>query len=231
MDNRLKLIASLAKGYKKIIDVGTDHGYLPVYLIKNKFVESAIVSDISKDSLDKAVRLIKENSLNNKIEYRVGNGLDIINSNDKINLIIIAGMGGKLISEIIDFKKNFICENKIDLILQPMQNYDALREYLIKNDFLIKSYLVKEDKIYQVIKVSGFGKNEKYTKEEIYFGKLDDYKYDEIQYSLIKDLVVKEKEKMFNIISKVDSSNAFDKDFIIKNKKEKLEGIEKYLEI
>ena len=100
------------------MDIGTDHGYLPVYLIENKKVQSAIVSDVSLESLNKANRLIHSLGLSDKIESREGGGFSILHDEDEIDVAIIAGMGGNLIASILEDADSLIRQKNIRLILQ-----------------------------------------------------------------------------------------------------------------
>lgn len=231
MDNRLNYIAELSKGYKRIIDIGTDHGYLPVFLVENGSADFAIVSDISKASLKKAEDLIKKKNLSGKMESRVGNGLDVLKDQDNIELVIVAGMGGNLISEIINEKKEYIKKNGIALILQPMQNAEVLRKYLIDNDFSFKSHLVEDEKIYQIIEVN-FKNNEAvdYSNLDLELGKKSDYKNKEDELKLYEKMVSFKIKQIEKIIINVKKSSTKDKDDIIKSNEEQLFLLNKYLE-
>ncbi len=107
MDHRLLAIAEEIGKSKKVLDVGTDHGYLAVYLIEKNLADFAIVSDISKGSLQKATTLIAEKKLGNRIESRLGSGLEVLRQEDMVDHVVIAGMGGNLIASIVLQKKRF----------------------------------------------------------------------------------------------------------------------------
>lgn len=204
MDNRLKKIAEIIGYRNRIIDVGTDHGYLPVYLVEEGYVEGAIVSDISKGSLKKAENLLKGKHLENKIQARLGSGLDVITEKDAIDLAIIAGMGGNLIAKIIEERKCLIIETGIDLVLQPMQNPEVLRRYLLEAGYCIDGeFLVKEDeRIYQII-TAKFGFCEQhYDFWDFYFGRASSYHSDE-QKHLYRFLLKKKQEEIKSILLKL----------------------------
>lgn len=148
---RLLEIASCVTEKGTLLDMGTDHGYLPVFLIQSTVIEHAIASDVSLFSLKKAESLIVKCNLESKIETRLGNGLEVINPGE-CQTIIMAGMGGHLIHDIILDNLEKINQTK-QLILQPMNNVSLVRKTLEKSGRLIvKEKLVKEGKrFYQII--------------------------------------------------------------------------------
>ena len=144
-------IVSLVPHNSIVGDVGTDHGYIPAYLISNNISKYIIATDISQGSLNKAINYVKELQFEKRIETRLGNGLEIFKPFE-IDTVIIAGMGGLLIQEILE--QNIEMTNSItNFILQPMIAGKELREYLINNKFkIVKETLAKEDnKFYEII--------------------------------------------------------------------------------
>ena len=95
---RLSAVASLVKGGGIIADIGTDHGYLPVFLVQNGIVPGAIAADIGKMPLENARKTVVEYGLTDKIQLRLSDGLKEFVSTDASE-IIFAGMGGTLIAE------------------------------------------------------------------------------------------------------------------------------------
>lgn len=156
LTNRLQAIANLVKRNSIVADIGTDHGLLPNYLVDNEISKKIICTDISKASLQKSIDLTLDRKNNEKIEARVGNGLEPITKGE-VTTYIIAGMGGILIAEIISKGIDKIGDS--ELILQPMQAPEKLRKYLVENNFtIIDEVLSKEDKrIYEII-VAKLGK-------------------------------------------------------------------------
>ena len=100
IDDRLKDIASLIDNCDTIADVGTDHGYLPIYLIQTGVCKKAIASDVAKGPLSKAVENIDKYQLNESIKTILCSGLEKIPSN--VDTIIMAGMGANLIIDLIN---------------------------------------------------------------------------------------------------------------------------------
>lgn len=175
LSERLLAIANLVPKNSIVADIGTDHGYIPAYLIENKISKKVIGTDISKGSLDKIIEYVKELGSETKIDTRLGDGLDVIKPLE-IDTLIISGMGGLLIRDILEKHKK-TADTIIDFILQPMVASKELRQYLIENNFeIIKEELVKEDnKYYEIIHAK---KGKSFLEKEIYY---------EISPILIKD--------------------------------------------
>ena len=135
ISNRLKTIAKMVDEGSKVADIGTDHGLIPNFLVNENISDFVICSDISEDSLNKSISLVKDMHNEEKVFPRVGNGLEVL-SESEVDTVIIAGMGGQLISDIL--KKDIeLVKNFKKLILQPMQGQHLLRKYLYKNNFKI----------------------------------------------------------------------------------------------
>ncbi len=159
---RLLEISKLVKENAIVADIGTDHGYIPVYLIENKVAKKVIGSDVSKGSLNKIISYVKSRKLEEFIDTRLGNGLEVIKPFE-IDTVIIAGMGGILITEILEKDRN-ITNSINNFILQPMVGAKELREYLLDNGFtIITTKLLKEDGRYYEIINAKIGKEKKWT--------------------------------------------------------------------
>lgn len=117
-------------------DIGTDHAYVAIELIKRGRAKKVIAADIKKGPLDIAIANIKKNNLEESIESRLGSGLSVLKKGEADN-IIIAGMGGELICEIIKNDMETAKESK--LILQPMNEQYELRKFLHNNGFMIEN--------------------------------------------------------------------------------------------
>ncbi|WDV44511.1 class I SAM-dependent methyltransferase [Clostridiaceae bacterium M8S5] len=150
---RLSSIIHLVENCGSVADIGTDHGYVPVYLIENKICKRAIASDVNIGPLNIAKDYIQSRKLSNKIETRLGNGLKVLNSNEA-DIAIIAGMGGLLIADILDESKE-VARSIPFFILQPMTASDKLRKYLYNNGYeIVKEKLSKEnERIYETMLV------------------------------------------------------------------------------
>ena len=141
---RLQTIASLITAKKTAADVGTDHGYLPVYLVVEKRIQKVIATDVNQDPLDKARKLIQSYGLEEKIITRLGDGLRMLEPYEAES-IIIAGMGGVLISDML-FASPEVAHSARELILQPMQAEPYLRRYLIHHGYFISQDILVHEK-------------------------------------------------------------------------------------
>ena len=167
---RLLKIARLLPKSKSLADIGTDHAYIPVWALKNHITDFAVASDINKGPLERARENVLKSDLSEKVSLRIGPGLSTVTPGEA-ETIIIAGMGGILISDILAAAKDVVSEAKC-LILQPMTAIKELREYISQNSFtLTGEYLVREDeKIYTIIALVPGGKTT-YTEKELILGK------------------------------------------------------------
>ena len=151
ISKRLLCAASFANKGELIADVGTDHAYLPIYLIKKGKIDHAIAADINKGPLDKADENISKYGLRDQIDTVLSDGLRKISS-DSVDDIAVFGMGGELIVKILDEAPWVQTEGK-RLILQPMTHPEKVREYLASNGYRIIGEAISLDrgKIYQTI--------------------------------------------------------------------------------
>lgn len=167
---RLQKIADLVPKCDTVADIGTDHAYIPLYLIKEEKIKKAIASDIKKGPVMRAKENIKQYGADDAIEVRLGPGLETV-SPGEANVIVVAGMGGILISDILNASPEVVGKAGI-LILQPMTAVRELREYLCEKDFEIEGeYVVSEEnKMYNIIVCKPHGET-KYSMRELYLGR------------------------------------------------------------
>ncbi|HEY8890437.1 MAG TPA: class I SAM-dependent methyltransferase [Clostridium sp.] len=149
---RLKTIVSMIEKCDSVIDVGTDHGYVPIYLVKNYIIKKAIASDINRGPVEKAKNNIILNNASSQISCRLGSGLSTVKKGE-VQIAIIAGMGGNLIRDILEDDLEVVKELKY-IVLQPVQNAEVLREYLYNAgyDILDEEICIDDGKYYEVIK-------------------------------------------------------------------------------
>ena len=151
INDRLLTAIHFVRNGKRFADIGTDHAYLPIYLITQGIISTAIAADINKGPLEKADENIAKYGLNSQISTVLCDGLAKIDSNS-VDDIAIFGMGGELIVKIID-EANWLKDTDKRLILQPMTHTEKVREYLAKNGYKIIDETLSRDrgKIYQTI--------------------------------------------------------------------------------
>ncbi len=164
------MAAEEVRNGKKIADIGTDHAYLPAYLIENGISPYAIAADIGEGPLENARKVVSSSPvLREKIELRLSDGLKEI-APDEADDIIIAGMGGILISEILTAAPWVKDESK-RLILQPMSHAEDVRKYLCENGFeILKEKACTDGKHNYIIIVAEF-RNKSNDKNEAFYYK------------------------------------------------------------
>ena len=169
-DNRLlSAVPYLTRG-GRCIDVGTDHAYLPIYLVSEGIVNHAMACDINKGPLESAREHILAGGLEHQIDTFLTDGLQGLESFDADDIMIF-GMGGELIIKILD-EAPWVRNERIGLILQPMSRANLLRKYLVENGFaILGETLSQSGKIYQTIHARFCGKKDFYNEEELLLGR------------------------------------------------------------
>lgn len=173
LSKRLATVASYVPQGSRLADIGSDHAYLPAWLVLNDQIASGIAGEVVQGPFETAQKSVSRLGLSDKIQVRFGNGLEVVKPEDGITAISIAGMGGTLISEILAAgQDNNRLSGRERLILQPNVAEKTLRQWLQKNQYKIiaEEILVEEGKFYEVI-VAEKSRNEvNYTLKELTFG-------------------------------------------------------------
>lgn len=172
MNKRLELIASILPHGRGFADVGTDHGYLPVYMAQHGYSGKIIASDINEGPLSTAVASARQAGVEDRICFRRCDGLDGCGS-EELDTVVIAGMGGDTICGILD-RADWVMSRDILLILQPMTKAEVLRYWLTNNDFAIcGEWLIEENgEIYQILSAR-FGARTPLSDAELFTGKYE----------------------------------------------------------
>lgn len=200
INKRLKEVGELVEDNSSFLDIGCDHAFLDIYLAgdKTKKFKKIVASDNKEGPLEHARNNVKQHKLTDKIELRLGNGLDIYTSD--INTIVISGMGGRSIIGILKSHEEYL--KTIDTLILSPNNYQIdVREYLTKKGYYIdEEVLVKDGKyIYQVMRFKK-GKK-KYSKKEIFFGPILLTKKD-TNFRLLYDRELKTREIILQLLPK-----------------------------
>lgn len=154
LSQRLKQVASFVPEGARVLDVGSDHAYLPIYLIQQGRIQQAIAGEVVEGPYQSAVKNVAEQGLSAQIEVRLANGLAAFEPTDGVSAIVIAGMGGRLIADILENGRAKL--SSVDrLILQPNNREDDLRRWLSNHDFQIVAEDILEEagKIYEILVV------------------------------------------------------------------------------
>ena len=168
LSKRLKVVADYIDDNSKVIDIGCDHGLLSIYLVNNKKNIKVIASDINNNALSSARSNIKEYKLEDKIDIRLGKGLEVV-SPEEIDTIVIAGMGSNTIVGILKYAKDKL-KYVDNIIIQSNTDLYFLRKNITKLGYYIEDETLVEDKniIYTVIKLKKGTR--RYNYKELYLG-------------------------------------------------------------
>lgn len=203
LSDRLQAVASFVTPGLKVVDIGTDHGYVPIYLIKEKISSYVIAMDINKGPILRAKAHIMEEGLTEYIDTRISDGFEKIHIGEAKSAII-AGMGGELIIKILENGREIV-EDLDELILSPHSEIASVREYLHKNNLKIEDekMLIDEEKFYTIMKVTK-GKDKAYSLEEYKYGAILIDRKDEVLMKYLK----KEMEKLDKIITNLENNSS-----------------------
>lgn len=229
INKRLKKIVELTPKTNCIADIGTDHGYVPIELLNENKINKAIAVDINELPLQKAMINSEFENVADKMDFRIGSGLTVLKRGE-VNGVIIAGMGGILIKEIM--QKSIDIVKSLDfLILQPAQNPEILREYIYSGNYsIIKEDLEREDdgRFYEYFKI-------RYNEEILGFSK-DKFEFEmspilvSDRNPLLRDYITARLVEIKTIIAKLDlnSASARVKEVELKSRIKKYEEILKW---
>lgn len=151
MSKRLKRVADSVTAGARLADIGTDHGYVPIYLLEKGICPRAVASDVNSGPLERARGHIIEAGLEDKIALRKGSGLKPVDVSE-VDTVVIAGMGGDLICQILSDSPEFMAAGK-ELVLQPQAEIFKVRRLLHERNYRIDQEwnLMDEGKYYVVI--------------------------------------------------------------------------------
>ena len=154
ISKRLELVASFVPQGAVLLDVGSDHAYLPIDLVERGRIEGAIAGEVVDGPYQSALKNVEAHGLKEKIQVRLANGLAAFEEEDQVSAITIAGMGGRLIATILEEGLGKLA-NVERLILQPNNREDDLRIWLQEHVFQIvaESILEEAGKFYEILVV------------------------------------------------------------------------------
>lgn len=152
LSERLKRVAAHVPEGAVLADIGSDHAYLPCYLALKGGIERAIAGEVVKGPYDSAKKQVAQEGLQDMIDVRLASGLAVIEATDGVTAIAIAGMGGPLITAIIEEGKEKLVGVR-RLILQPNVHARSIREWAMANQWAIleEEILKENDKIYEIL--------------------------------------------------------------------------------
>ncbi|MFZ2353768.1 tRNA (adenine(22)-N(1))-methyltransferase [Paucilactobacillus nenjiangensis] len=171
LSKRLATVAKYVPDQARMADIGSDHAYLPANLALNSRIEFAIAGEVAKGPYQNALAEITNHHLTNVIEARLADGLAAIETSDRIDTVTIAGMGGTLISDILENGKDKLAQvNR--LILEPNVGAEIVRQWLVDNYFEIttEEILSEDQHVYEIIVAEPTDIKAVYDAQEILFG-------------------------------------------------------------
>ena len=172
LSKRLSAIGEMVTEGNRLVDVGCDHGYLPVYLVMNHRIPGAIAADVGKGPLERAREHICRYHMQNYIETRLCDGLSGISVGEG-DTLVIAGMGGPLMEKILSDNPE-VRDSFQELILQPQSDIPHFRHFLMSNGYRIteEKMILEDGKFYPMMKaIRDQKRNESWTPLEEMFGK------------------------------------------------------------
>lgn len=153
LSKRLSAVAQLVTITGILADVGTDHGYIPVYLTGKEQIKKAIAMDVNQGPLERAQEHIRQYGLENRIETRLSDGLQALKTKE-VEGIVIAGMGGNLMKRIL-MQGEQVAHTAKELILQPQSEVMEFRKFLWESGYTIvaEDMVLEDGKYYPMMRV------------------------------------------------------------------------------
>ena len=153
LSKRMAAIASFVPPGSRIADVGTDHGYIPICLVRDGTARSAIAMDVRSGPLSRAAEHVRECGLEDRISLRLGDGLSALKAGEA-DTVLISGMGGPLMREILS-KGQSVAASVHCFVLSPQSDIPGVRVFLRENGYRIEreAFLLDEGKYYTVMQV------------------------------------------------------------------------------
>ena len=223
-DTRLRSAVPYLHRGGRIIDVGTDHAYLPIYLVKEGFCAHALACDINQGPIDSARANISAAGLSDRISTLRTDGL---HGCEKFapDDVLIFGMGGELIAKILS-EAPWIKNERITLVLQPMSRVQMLRRWLLENGFeILGESITREEKYYQTIAARYCGRTDCYSEEELLLGRWNIQTKPPYFEALVRH-EIGVYEAILRGKSKSESADTNDEERILKFLKERLESLQ-----
>ncbi|NRG67946.1 tRNA (adenine-N(1))-methyltransferase [Streptococcus suis] len=152
LSRRLEAVASYVPQGARLADVGSDHAYLPLFLVEQGRIDFAVAGEVVQGPYQSALQNVEQADQSDKISVRLANGLAAVEQADHITTVTIAGMGGRLIAEILEAGKDKLVSVE-RLVLQPNNREDDVRRWIVAHDFQLvaEKILEENDKIYEIL--------------------------------------------------------------------------------
>lgn len=192
LSKRLQAVADLVSNDLVVADIGTDHGYIPIYLVEAEKCKRAFAMDINEGPLLRAKEHIAEHGLTEKIEVRQSDGVKALDVGE-CESVVVAGMGGALAIKIMEDGRDIFHSLK-EFVLQPQSELEKVRQYLCQNGYCViaEDMVLEDGKFYPMMKVIN-GQASEYSMIELRYGKgLLEQKHPILKMFLKKEVQTKE---------------------------------------
>lgn len=226
LSKRLSAVAGLVSSGLVVADVGTDHGYIPIFLLESGKCEKAFAMDVNEGPLKRARDHIAIHGLSRKIELRLSDGVKALEPGE-CECVVIAGMGGGLAVKILEEGKD-VFQSLKEFVLQPQSELSKVREYLWRKGYkVVEEDMVEEDgKFYPMMKVTK-GSDSEYSNIELRYGRnlLKD------NHPVLKIFLDKELRSKENILKNLEKQSGEHIEIRKKELQEELSMVKKALEM
>ncbi|USS87395.1 tRNA (adenine(22)-N(1))-methyltransferase TrmK [Fructilactobacillus hinvesii] len=171
LSKRLRAVAELVPPSRQLADIGSDHAYLPAYLLQRHVIQAAIAGEVRLGPLQNAQKEITKLGLATVMQARLGDGLAVLNPTDQVDVIVMAGMGGELISDILTAGQAKLANHPV-LVLQPNVDENTVRRWLVAHQYQISAECIVEDSghFYEMMRAEFSPTPVRLSETEINFG-------------------------------------------------------------
>ena len=172
LSERMLMAAKMVREGNSVADIGTDHAYLPAWLILNGISPKALACDVRKGPLENAKKTVEAYSIEDKITLRLSDGFDKINPSEADDFVM-CGMGGTLMEQLVS-RTHWLKDEKKRIIVQPQSHAEDIRRFFVENGFeiLFEDACIDSGKLYCAMAAEYTGKTEEKPISYIYSGKL-----------------------------------------------------------
>lgn len=208
LSKRLQAVANLVTAGYRIADIGTDHAYIPIYLVENQIAPSAIAMDINRGPVERAREHVLQSGLDGRIDVRLSDGMKNLMPQEA-DAAVIAGMGGSLMMKILKESWDVTVSLK-ECILQPQSEIARFRTFLLeKGFFILQEEMVLDDgKYYPMMKAAPPSCDTKmqqgWSKTELLYGK----KLLEMQHPVLRRYLEKEERRIHRILEGLEGQSS-----------------------
>ncbi|MCP1638673.1 tRNA (adenine22-N1)-methyltransferase [Streptococcus gallinaceus] len=152
LSKRLETVAGFVPEGARLVDVGSDHAYLPLFLVEAGKIDYAVAGEVVRGPFESALSNVQEAGQASNIQVRLANGLAAVEDQDQITAVTIAGMGGRLVAAILEDGQDKL-KGVERLILQPNNREDDVRMWLQEHDYQLvaEAILEENEKIYEIL--------------------------------------------------------------------------------